>query len=105
MKETHQIHDLMGVTMEKIRDMVDVQTIIRALPLFRFPKFLMDLHPVDPIYLPKTIQKIYSAVVLVPVFLFSRLAFWWYRMEMSSSCKCPKGMTPSAMSFVLCRMS
>ena len=28
MKETHQIHDLMGVTMEKIRDMVDVQTII-----------------------------------------------------------------------------
>ena len=28
MQEKHQIQDLMGVTMEKIRDMVDVQTII-----------------------------------------------------------------------------
>ena len=27
MQEKHQIQDLMGVTMEKIRDMVDVQTI------------------------------------------------------------------------------
>lgn len=28
MQDKHQISDLMGVTMEKIRDMVDVQTII-----------------------------------------------------------------------------
>ena len=93
MQDKHQISDLMGVTMEKIRDMVDVQTIIGD------PITVSDQVTIIPVSkvsygfasggsdLPGKVNN--PKAVPVPAFPFSRLHSWWYR---KTACACFRWM-------------
>ncbi len=79
----HPIQGLMSTTMQKIREMVDVNTIIgepitfprMGLSSFRCPRFRSDLLPADLIFRPNS-RKIFLAARRALGYPFSRSRFW-----------------------------
>ena len=109
MQEKHQIQDLMGVTMEKIRDMVDVQTIIGdpivvSDTVTIIPVSKVSLHPAVLTCRRRAHRRICSAAVPVPAFPFSRWRFWWCRRTACVCFRWTRAMTFWEAPFARCRV-
>ena len=84
----------MGITMDKLKEMVDVNTIIgeplkltRKLPLSRFQRFHSDLPPAVLTCHQKT-RKNFSAEVPAQAFLYSLSHSLWFQTARQSCCRC-----------------
>ena len=99
MAEKRPIQDLMGVTMEKMREMVDVQTIIGD------PIVVSDKVTIVPV--SKVSYGFASGgsdlAVPVPACPFSRLPFWWYRRTACGCCKWTRAAMLCPVPFARCR--
>ena len=110
MAEKRPIQDLMGVTMEKMREMVDVQTIIGD-PIVVSDK--VTIVPVSKVSygfasggsdLPvKTNPKDLFGGGAGAACPFSQLPFWWYRRTACGCCKWTRAAMLCPVPFARCR--